>query len=216
MTLEVGFCLVMPGHSQPTPSLHHTPHHDLVFKSVFSTGDDEAVADGVCVWIAGSGRMPVGSCVHHLAKCVEEDAPFSPRLRGMSIRLIERMWDSGFGLSELETIHLLNCLDLCMDDMEEDKLANLLENVMGSLARFKDLSIHYWHLLERLPWTLSFLKEHVSRAAELVSLLEEAEDWERLEVWMVFAWQSDAYGFRRGGSKDLECIKQVTLKYLRR
>ena len=33
------------------------------------------------------------------------------------------------------------------------------------------------------------------RDMELVRLLEEGEHWEKLEVWMVIAWQSLGYGF---------------------
>ena len=216
MILEVGFRLVMPGRNQPVICLDHTPHHDLVFKSVFSTGDDEAVADGMCAWIADNNHMPAGSCVRYLTDRMEDDTPFSPRLRQMSICLIKCIRHGE--PRGLETIQLLNRLEVGVDDMEdEEELGKLLADMMRIPGGSKSLSIHYWHLLERLPWT-EFLHEALaSRAVELVESLEEAEDWDKMEIWMVIAWQADWYRERKSrrleGSKHL---KLVTLKYLLR
>jgi len=216
--LQVGFRLVTPGRDQPALRLNHTPHHDLVFKRTLSSDDDEVIADGVCAWIADRDRMPAGSCVHHLATRVARDTPFSPRLRWMSMRLIERMWDNKLGVSELETVQLLNRLEVCMDDMDDKyKWIELLPDAICSQAGLKSLSIHYWHLLEQLLLTWSFPTTLLTRAVGLVGSLEEAEDREKLEIWMVLAWQFK--GYRLGGtvnSEYLEHLKQATLKHLLR
>ena len=210
ITLEVGFRPIMPNHDQPTLHLDHTPHHDSMFKRTFSI-DDEVIADGVCAWIADRDHMPAGSCVHYLAERVAKDKPFSPRLRQMNIHLIERMWDNKLGVSELETVRLLNHLDFGVDDMEDkEKWVLLLVDVMRSPAGLGGLSIHYWHLLlEILPLTRSSRMKLSSSAVELVRLLEDAEeDWEKLEVWLVIGWQRVKHSW--------EHVKQVTLKHLLR
>ena len=210
MILEVGFRLVVPGPNQPALRLDHTPYHDVLFKRVFSTGDDEAVADGVCAWIADSNHMPAGSCVHSLAERVEEDPPFSPRLRRMCIHAIEHMQPSELRVSELETIRLLNRLDVSVNEMEnEGKWMKWLVGMICSLAGLEGLSIHYWRLLEELPPARTF---PTVRAVELGRLLEEAENWEKLEVWIAFAWRSVASV--SGVPAGLEDLKRVTLKLL--
>jgi len=210
MILEVGFRLVVPGRNQPLLCLDHTPHHELVFKSVFSRGDDEAVADGVCAWIADSNHIPAGSCLHYLAERVEEDSPFSPRLRRMCIRAIEHTRNSELRMSELATVRLLNRLDVGPDDMEnEGKWMKLLVDIICSLAGFEGLSIHYWHLLEGFPPARTF---PTVRAVELAMLLEEAEDWEKLEVWTAIVWRYIASWFE--GPTGLEDLRRVTLKLL--
>ena len=208
--LEVGFRLVTPGSGQPALRLDHTLDHNLVFESALSNHDDEVIADGMCAWIAGSDHVPAGSCAHYLTKSVENDTPFSLRLRRMGISLIERTWRSELRASELETILLLNRLYVSVDDMEDQcEWVRLLVNAISSPVGLQGLSIHYWHLLEGLPpvWT-----PPMARTMELVRLLEEGEDWEKLGVWMVVVWQSNPGSF--AALEDLEHLERVTLKYL--
>ena len=211
MILEVGFRLVIPSRGQPNPRLYHTPYRNWVFKSIFSSGDDEAIADGVCAWIVDSNHMPAGTCVDYLAKRVEEDPPFSPRLRRMGIRLIEHMWYHESGVSKPETIRLLNRLDVGLDDMQNELVwITLLVEVMCSPAGLEALSVHYWHLLEGLP-PARILSN--AQAMELMRSLEEVGDWEKLEILMTTAWRYDGYE-HRGPTEELEHLKQVTLRYL--
>ena len=204
--LEVGFRPVMPGSDKLAFRLDDTHYHELVFKSAFSSHDDEVIADGVCAWIVDSNRMPAGSCAHYLAVRVNKDTPFSPRLRRMSIRLIECMWRSKLWVSEWETILLLNYINVGVDDMDgRDVWAEFLVNVICSPTGLEGLSVRYWHLLEGLPLAQDFPEESVMEA---VRSLEEVEDWEKLEDLMVIAWQSNAYEFRG--------LKRATLKHLRR
>jgi len=214
--LEVGFRLVMPGHDHTALHLDHTPHHNLVFETTFSSRDDEVIADGLCAWIANSGHMPAGSCVRYLADRVGRNTPFSPRLRQMSIHVIERTWNNEFRVSELETIRLLNRLDVDVDYMEGGhKWLRLLKNIIHSPAGLESLSIHYWHLLDRLVSASNRLATFAPRDMDLVRSLEEAEHWEQLEVWMVIAWRSLGYGFMEdtepgegtGSREDAESVE---------
>ena len=215
--LEVGFRLVTPGRGQPAFHLDHTPYYDSVFWKTYFSNDDEVVADGVCAWILDKRSMPASSCVRYLTMRANNAMPFSPRLRQMCIHLIERMWHRNLGVSELETIRLLNHLDVGVGEMEDkDGWGKLLAEVVHSPAGLNGLSIHYWHLLERFPWERRCFLEVKSRAKEVVRSLEEAGNWEKLEAWAAIVWQFDGYRYERFFSGGLERLRQATLKHLLR
>lgn len=187
-TLEVGFRLARPGH-WPAVHLNHTSHHDQMFETAFSSDDDEVIADAVCVWIADSDRTPAGSLARYFVKRVERTAPFSPKLRQMGIHAIRRTWPSELAVSGLETVRLLNGFDVDVDDVEEKyNWVNLLVGVIRSPMGFENLSSHYWRLLDKLASTTLVVGNFSSRDMEVMKLLEEAEDWEKLEAWMVVVW----------------------------
>lgn len=87
-----------------------------MFETAFSSHDDGVVADAACTWIADGGRTPPGSCVRFRQAC-REDMPFSPRLRQVSTRVIERIWRGELKVSVLETVRLLDCLGVDVGDM---------------------------------------------------------------------------------------------------
>ena len=112
--LEIGFRL-----ARPAIGLSQTSHHDRVFEVAFSIRDDEVIADAVCAWIADSGCTPVGSLISHLADRAESTTPFLPRLRQMAIHAIHRIWSSELAVSALETVRLLDRLEVDVDDMDD-------------------------------------------------------------------------------------------------
>jgi len=139
--------------------------------------------------------MPAGSCAHYLTKRVERDTPFSPRLQRICIRAIERIWHHELRVSEFGTVRLLNRLDVDVDDMgKKREWLKLLVDVIHSPAGLESLSIHYWRLLDKLVLASNRFATFAPRDMELTRLLEEAGHWEKLEVWMVIAWQSLGYG----------------------
>ena len=219
ISLEVGFRLVMPRPDQIL-YLEHTPYHGSVFKAALACHDDEVIADGICVWIGDSDNIPASSCMSYLVRRVERGAPLSPRLRRMSICAIEHMWSNGLSTSEAEIVYLLNCLEVDVDDTGgKRRWRRSLVDLIRSPWGFKSLSIHYWHLLDKLAPFESALRpmDFESRDMELVKSLEEAEDWERLEVWMAFVWQSLVPGYIADAMSAPEVFERVTLKlFLRR
>ena len=149
ITLRIGFRLITPDQVPALRNLDHTPHHNWVFETAFSSDDDDVIADVVCAWAAPGG--PSGSCARYFTKRVESDTPFSPRLRQMAILAVERRWSSELKVSGFETVNLLNCLDVDMDDMEyESTWAHLLAEVICSPTGLEGLSSHYWRLLGKL------------------------------------------------------------------
>jgi hypothetical protein len=192
--LEIGFRLVGPSHDGLVLHLNHTSHHRRVFEFAFSSNDDEVIADAVSVWIIGGDPTPPCSFVGYFAKCMERSRPFSPRLRQVSIRAIESIKYNRLEVSGLETIHLLNCLNVDADDMVDRCVwVRLLAGVICLPAGLESLSPHYWCLLDKLSLGTSFYGTPGLREVEVMRLLEEAGDWEKLEVWMAVVWQSQGH-----------------------
>ena len=192
MTLEIGFRhLTSPCHHRPDPDSNHTSHHNWMFEIAFSSNNDEVIADALCAWIVYDNCTPSGSCLRYFAERVERDTPFSPRLRHLSICAIENIWQGGLEVSGFETIRLLNRLDVDMDDeVAKREWGKLLVDVICSPAGPKSLSPHYWRLLGKLLLFVPLHEDPAPHTMEVMRSLEEAEDWEKLEIWMVIAWQS--------------------------
>jgi len=206
--LEIGFRLAVP---DCDPRLVYTPGQEWMFETAFSSDNDEVIADAICAWVAGGCHTSLGSCVGYFAKRIGKDTPFSPRLRQVSIRAIEHIWQSELKVSVLGTIYLLDCLNANVDDVvDRPEWVALLVEVICSPVGFKSLSSHYWHLLDKLALELAPWSTLCN--VEVMRLLEEAEDWERLEVWMVITWLSiPGPEMPKSTLKDIE---QVTIKLL--
>jgi len=214
-TLEVGFRLADINRRRPRFDLEHTSHHDQIFEAVFSSGDDEAIADALGAWIVGE-RSPASSCAHYFAKRMERTTPLSPRLRRAGIRALEHNWPR---MSISDAVYLLNCLDVEVDDLvenddvyamlNEDSWFQQLREAIHSPTGLESLSSHYWRLLGELPSEPSFRREIVPRDVDVMKSLEEVEDWEKLGVWMPIVWGLLVHKFKPDLVED---IKRVTLK----
>ena len=212
--LEIGFRLAGPRHDGSALHLNHTSHHGRVFEFAFSSHDDEVIADAASVWIVGGNPAPSSSFAGYFTKRVERSTPFSPRLRQVIIRAIELIEYNGLEVSGLETIRLLNHLNLDTDDMV-DKLGWVwwFAGVICSPAGLESLSPHYWCLLDKLSLCANHHRTLGLWGAEVMRSLEEAEDWEKLEVWMAVVWQSLDYDELVSTTGDVE---RVTLELLSR
>ena len=208
ITLEVGFRCVAPNRDQPVVHLDHTSHHKWVFETAFKSGDDDVIADAVCIW--GSDGTPSGSCARYLAKRVERNTPFSPRLQQASIRAIERIWRNEHRMSGLDTVRWLNRLNIDVDDVVDgESWARVLVEVIRSPTGLESLFSHHWHSLDKLVAPKHFLNLE-SHDMEVMRSLERAEDWEKLGVWMVAVWSG------MPGIESMEGIEEVTLKLFSR
>ena len=193
IALEIGFRLATPSPDQETFDLNHTPHYNWVFETAFSSHDDEVVADAVYAWAKGNSWTLPSSCVHYFTERMERDIPFSPRLRQASICAIEDTWSGRFVGLELETIRLLDRLNVDVDDMvEEHKWAELLVDVICPSVGPEGLSPHYWRLLCKLVLSGTLDGDVLFEAfgVEVTRSLEEAEDWEKLEACVAIEWWS--------------------------
>ena len=208
--LEVGFRLARFDTRFEGIDPNDTPHHKRIFETAFSSDDDEVVADAVHMWITTNGRTPLGSFACHFAKRLEKDRPLSEGLRQLIIDVVELIWDNEPWESGPETVHLLNCLDTSMDNLVERDQADLLWRAVVGPGGL-ELSPHYWRLLHRFlvdgktPFSLESCDWDVMRA------LREVEDWEKLEVWMLFTWR---FLPQCNVPEPIEDIRQVTLELL--
>ena len=184
-SLKAGFRLAGPGHDQPAIHLGHTSHNNQIFEIAFSS-DDEVVADVVCTWIADGGVAPPGWFVRYFTKRLENRNSFSRRLQWASTCCIERIWRSELEVSALETVHLLNRLKVNVDHVTDNgKWVRLLIFAIRSTTGRESLSSHNWRSLDRPTSDSGLYERFVSRDVEVMKSLEEAQDWGRLEVWMV-------------------------------
>lgn len=134
-------------------------------------------------WITSSGLTAPGSCVDYLTRRVERNIPFSPRLRRQFPHAIERICSSKLKVVEFEAVCLPNCLDVGVHNMEDRcELARLLRGAIRFPEGLKNLLPHYWFFLDKLLLTGDFGTPFASGDMEVARLLEEAEDWEELEV----------------------------------
>jgi len=210
ITLEIGFRRVTPSRDQSALHLDHTSHHEWVFETTFSSGDDDVIADAVCVWTISDDSTFPGSCASYLAKRVGSNTPFSPRLQLASIHTVERIWRNELRVSELDTVRWLNRLNIGVDDVVHgESWAQVLVEVIRSPTGLERLSSHHWHLLDKLVASKHFLG-FTLRDMEVMRSLEKAEDWEKLGVWMVAVWSG------MPESELMEGIEEVTLKLLSR
>jgi hypothetical protein len=70
---------------------------------------------------------------------------------------------------------------------------------------------HYWHLLGKSALGTDFSETPGLRSVEMMRSFEEAEDWEKLEVWMVVVWQSLP---QSTPAPTMEDVERVTRKLL--
>jgi hypothetical protein len=184
-----------------------------VFEYAFSSRDDDIVADAVSVWVVGGDPAP-GLFARYFAKRMERKGPVSPRLRQVTIRAIELIKDNVLEVLGFESIRLLNCLDVDLDDVVDKHVwVELLAGVICLPAGLESLSPHYWHLLDKLPLANDFRRTPGLRSVEVMRSLDEADDWEKLEVWMVVVWQSL---LESTPTPMMEDVERVTLELLRR
>ena len=110
----------------------------------------------------------------------------------MAIRIVEEVGPRALTASGLEAVCLLNRLDVSVGDLEDENQWHLLlvEAIRSPMG--ENLTSHYWHLLDELVSTkeLDWDGSFGMRDVEVMRLLEEAEDWEKLEAWMVILWSS--------------------------
>ena len=186
--------------ASPTIHASRTRHHEWMFDKVFICAydnvyaDDGSFADAVCMWAADGQVTPPGSCTRRLLELTERGWPFSPRLRWTTIHAVQQLWRWELEAAGLELVCLLNNLEVGVSEIDgvnrgRDWTA-LLKGVISSLMGQWFLSSHYWLLLGNLISMGYPSSEVVDRQTEIMKSLEEAQDWEKLETWMLVVWCS--------------------------
>jgi len=209
--LEIGFRQTRLGLERPTIYLNHTSHHERIFEIVFSSDDDELIADAVCVWVVDSDNAPPGLCARYFAKRMERDTPLSQRSRRMGIYATERTWRHDLAILGLEILPLLNRLNISADDVhDETEWVQLLMDVICLPTGSEVFPSRYWSFLARMVFTAGGFVAFESRDVEVMRLLGEARNWENLLLWMVVVW----CGTENWPPTAMQEIEQMTLELL--
>ena len=211
--LAVGFRQMGPDHISSEIHLIHTCHHELMFTEAFSSEDDDVIADAVAVWVVDPLVTHPGSCARPLVKLTEKERPFSPRLRRTIVYAVQRNWPMELEATGLELVVFLNHLEVDVEDLDDtlSKLhwVSLLAGVLCSPVGRERLSSHYWLLLGKLISMGARLPQRLHGSdMEIMRSLEDAEDWEKLETWLLTIWGS----WYTDDAVPMEDVERATLK----
>jgi hypothetical protein len=212
LSLAVGFRHIRYQYSQPT-RLFDTPHDEWMLDTVFTRGDDDAIADAVCVEIVDIFATQFGSWSRRLIKLTERDRPLSPRLRWTILHFIWQLGYDALCVAELEFVCLLNNLKVSVGEAGDAGQAwmQLLIYVLLTPTGQERLSSHYWLLLGNLVSVVRGTGVLVDGRTEAMKSLEEAQDWEKLETWMLVVWKSR----HPGCPAPIQDIERATLTLFR-
>ena len=214
LSLAVAFHHIGPNSIDSPIHLSHTHHHEQMLNYIFAMESDDSIADALYVWIVDRQTPPSGSCTHQLLKLTERDWPFSTRLRQTILHTILELWDQELEAAGLEFVCLLHNLGVGMGEVDDaEEWMCMLIGVLRSPVGQEHLSSHYWLLLRDLVPMAPPPHIHWDREAEIMKSLEEAQDWEKLEIWMLILWWAE---YVYSGSdvlapNPIQDIKQATL-----
>jgi hypothetical protein len=194
-SLAIAFRHIGSNSIRPPIRLSHTHHHEWMLDAIFTTENDDLIADAVYVWIVDLEVTPPGSCTRRLLRLTERGQPFSPRLRSTIMLAVEELHYSELEGAGLEFVRLLNNLKVGVDDIggENWRGVELVTTALRSPIGQRYLSSHYWLLLWNLisvgqpNWSYNPKKD-----VEVMKSLEEAQDWDKLETWIFFIWRTDS------------------------
>jgi hypothetical protein len=199
--------VILPGR------LPHTPDDEWMLDAIFTRGDDDAIADAVYVGLVDQQATPSGSCTRRLLKLTERGLPFSPRLRWTILHFVQKRGYHELGEAELEFVCLLNNLEVSVGEVSDAGWAwtHLLVYVLLTPIGQGRLSSRYWLLLGNLFSVFPEIHPAGDRQTEIMKSLEEAQDWEKLETWILVVWWSQ-YDSR---PVSIQIIERTTLTLFR-
>ena len=215
--LEAGFRHLDPQRPPTDITLTHTEHHRGLLDVVFKSQNSEAIADFLHAWTTIYG-LPgsAGDMAGHLVG-LHNLVPFSPRLRQLAIRFVQRAGHEGFEGAGVEKLaDLLDHLHVTVEEMDEKgRWASLLLGVIQSPEGTRHLSHWYWESLVEFavsgPWWLEFGGIDASKIAK--SLID-AQEWDKLECWIGIRWMfSESAGVTE---EDLELEDPTLLLFRKR
>jgi hypothetical protein len=193
--------------------LSHTPHDEWMLDTIFTRGDDDAIADALYVGIVDDEVTLSGSWTRRLLKLIERGRPFSPRLRWTILHFVQKVGYRVSRNAELEFVCLLNNLEVSVGETGDAGRAwmVLLIYVLSTPMGQGRLSSHYWLLLGNLISVFPEWHFADDRQTDLMKSLEGAQDWEKLETWMLVIWWS---GYN-SGPVPIQDIERATLTLFR-
>lgn len=178
--------------------LIHVKHYQCVLDIVFSSGNDEVIADPLQAWIAHNFFYK--SCTlltpwaEHLIH-LEHVASTSKRLQLLVIDFIGCLGFQPFEQAGVEGFFLLlDHLGVGVDNMPGEhtwsEWLSLLFEVVQSPGGRQSLGYPCWELIPELAGAMPplSLEYPFNNEMEITTSLEEEQEWDRLECWMGFIW----------------------------
>ena len=192
LALEIGFRHISPKWTWIEAKLTHMESHQKMVEIVFQSGESEAIADLLCAWTSSSiSHNPHPSlkiCAEYLVG-LSHLQPFSPRLRQTIIQSIALLEYQGFEQVGVERlIGLLDGLHVCIQDIfTYYQLGQLLLDSIQSPDGIQHVPHQYWELLVEI---VVLAPDAVTGEfnPHLMTSLEDAKEWDKLECWMGFIW----------------------------
>ena len=193
--LELGFRHLDDQRPSTNIRLTHTEHHQALVDIIFKSQKGDAIADLLHAWtlgrhFSGPAGALVDVCTEHFVG-LHNLVPFSPRLRRLVIRFIERVGYKAFeGAGAERFTELLDYLHVTIEDTDlKVRWTSLLLDVIRSSEGTLRLSHWYWELLVEMvvltPWWLRF---EVTYCLEIIESLMESREWGKLECWIGIVW----------------------------
>jgi len=154
---------------------------------VFGSQKSEAIADFLHAWTVYHPHSDPDYFLEKRLVCLHNLVPFSPRLRRLVIRSVERTCYRQFERVGVKRfVALLNYLHVTVEDM--DSRVNWLDLLLATLQTSRGtqhLSHWYWEILVELaiswsPWSYC----GVTYNPKITTSLAEAQEWSKLECWM--------------------------------
>ena len=209
--LEIGFRYHYPKGSWTMQRLTHTKYHHNLANIIFTSGNNEAIADLLVAWTLGHRfprpHGPLNTCVGYFIH-FQKLQPFSSRLRQLLIHSIGVIGYEGFEEVGVEVfISLLDSLHVEVNDVEhEEEWIRLILGAIQSSEATQHLSCHYWDLLVELAIIASQWPElYPTYNPWVTRFLKDAQEWDKLKCWLGVVWMVWPPKGDETMEKDLEC-----------
>jgi len=196
LSLEVGFRHLNPEDPLIMAKLTHTEHHKKLVDVVFKSKDRETIADLLHAWTMRENPhdrpdTSLDMCARHLVS-LGCQVSFSSRLRRLVIQSIEAIGYQGFEKVGAEGfVGLLNHLNIGVEDMEyRYKWILLFLDTIQSSKGAQHLSHQSWKFLVESTISEWWRLEHINYNPHVMSSLEKAQEWDRLECWVGVVWMT--------------------------
>ena len=211
LALEIGFRHISQIGWIGTELIHLNSHQQMV-DIVFQSQESETIADFLCAWTSRSDshdlHPSLEMCASHLIN-LHHLQPSSPRLRKLLIHSIELIGHQGFEQVGVEgVIRLLDGLNLHVEDINHTKKmewGNLLLDAIQSPDGTQKVPHPYWELLVEIVAKYPWMLEKSACDPHIMTSLEAAKEWDKLECWMGVIWISWIVdGLRESGDEEVE------------
>ena len=170
------------------PSLHHLRMLPLVF----SSKDEGAIGDLLCVWCPSPFSEGIDDLVPHIGCLMDlvHLRSFGPRLQHLVFRTLGRMEYTDIERAGLP--RLIALLDRIEDEamFRAPELRDLFLDMLGSPEGRHAFPLRYWRVAAELTVRFQRFVGSDLPKMDLIRFLEAEHEWEKLTWWIGTIWTS--------------------------